>query len=154
MLAVDPSSPFSGGALLGDLVRMQDHATDGGVFIRSMATRGFLGGLAKATNDVVDLLDAERVDVVLVDTEGYDWEVLRSIDLDPVRPRLLVYEHFHLDAGDRVACREHLERHGYETMEEGFDTWCLEPRPDDPLTVFWRRLRPGVPGVSVHDEAP
>ncbi|HVD87812.1 MAG TPA: methylmalonyl Co-A mutase-associated GTPase MeaB, partial [Jatrophihabitantaceae bacterium] len=58
VLAVDPSSPFSGGALLGDRVRMQDHATDDGVFIRSMATRGHLGGLALATPQAVRVLDA------------------------------------------------------------------------------------------------
>ena len=58
VLAIDPSSPFTGGAILGDRVRMQDHATDAGVFIRSMATRGHLGGLALATPEAVRLLDA------------------------------------------------------------------------------------------------
>jgi LAO/AO transport system kinase len=70
VLAVDPSSPFSGGALLGDRVRMQDHATDGGVFIRSMATRGHLGGLAWATPQALRVLDAAGFDVVLVETVG------------------------------------------------------------------------------------
>ena len=70
VLAVDPSSPFSGGALLGDRVRMQDHATDGGVFIRSMASRGHLGGLAWATPQAVRVLDAAGCDVVLVETVG------------------------------------------------------------------------------------
>ena len=70
MLAVDPSSPFSGGALLGDRVRMQDHATDAGVFIRSMASRGHLGGLAWATPQAVRVLDAAGCDVVLVETVG------------------------------------------------------------------------------------
>jgi len=70
VLAVDPSSPFSGGALLGDRVRMQDHATDGGVFIRSMATRGHLGGLAAATPQALRVLDAAGCDVVLVETVG------------------------------------------------------------------------------------
>ena len=58
VLAIDPSSPFTGGAILGDRVRMQDHATDPGVFIRSMATRGHLGGLSLATPEAVRLLDA------------------------------------------------------------------------------------------------
>ena len=70
VLAVDPSSPFSGGALLGDRVRMQDHATDGGVFIRSMASRGHLGGLAWATPQAVRVLDGAGCDVVLVETVG------------------------------------------------------------------------------------
>jgi len=70
VLAVDPSSPFTGGALLGDRVRMQEHATDDGVFIRSMASRGHLGGLASATPQAVRILDAAGFDVVLVETVG------------------------------------------------------------------------------------
>jgi len=70
VLAVDPSSPFSGGALLGDRVRMQDHATDRGVYIRSMASRGHLGGLAWATPQAVRILDAAGCDAVLVETVG------------------------------------------------------------------------------------
>ncbi|HVP69355.1 MAG TPA: methylmalonyl Co-A mutase-associated GTPase MeaB [Anaeromyxobacteraceae bacterium] len=70
VVAVDPTSPFSGGAILGDRVRMQDHALDPGVFIRSLATRGHLGGLSRATADVVQVLDAMGKDVVLVETVG------------------------------------------------------------------------------------
>jgi len=70
VLAVDPSSPFSGGALLGDRVRMQEHATDPGVYIRSMATRGHLGGLSWATPQAVRVLDAAGCDVVIVETVG------------------------------------------------------------------------------------
>jgi LAO/AO transport system kinase len=70
VLAVDPSSPFSGGALLGDRVRMSEHATDPGVFIRSMATRGHLGGLATATPQALRVLDAAGCDVILVETVG------------------------------------------------------------------------------------
>jgi LAO/AO transport system kinase len=70
VLAVDPSSPFSGGALLGDRVRMAEHAEDPGVFIRSMATRGQLGGLAGATPQALRVLDAAGCDVVLVETVG------------------------------------------------------------------------------------
>ena len=69
VLAIDPTSPFTGGALLGDRVRMQQHATDQGVFIRSMASRGHLGGLAGAT-PAVRVLDAAGFDVVLVETVG------------------------------------------------------------------------------------
>jgi LAO/AO transport system kinase len=70
VLAVDPTSPFTGGALLGDRVRMQDHATDDGVFIRSMASRGHLGGLTAATPQVIRALDAARFDVILIETVG------------------------------------------------------------------------------------
>lgn len=70
VLAVDPSSPFTGGALLGDRVRMQSHATDAGVFIRSMASRGQLGGLAFATPHAIRVLEASAFDVVLVETVG------------------------------------------------------------------------------------
>src|SRR4051812_49514508 len=70
ILAVDPSSPFTGGALLGDRVRMQEHATDDGVFIRSMATRGHLGGLAAAAPQAVRVLEAAGCDVVIVETVG------------------------------------------------------------------------------------
>jgi LAO/AO transport system kinase len=70
VLAVDPSSPFSGGALLGDRVRMSDHATDAGVFIRSMASRGHLGGLAWTTPQALRVLDAAGFDVVLIETVG------------------------------------------------------------------------------------
>ena len=70
VVAVDPSSPYSGGALLGDRIRMQEHHADPGVFIRSMATRGSLGGLARATTEMTMLLDAAGRDVVLVETVG------------------------------------------------------------------------------------
>lgn len=70
VLAIDPSSPFSGGALLGDRVRMQGHATDEGVFIRSMATRGHLGGISLATPEAVRVLDAAGNDIVIIETVG------------------------------------------------------------------------------------
>ncbi len=70
IVAVDPTSPFTGGAILADRIRMQRHTLDGGVFIRSMATRGHLGGLAKATNDVVNVLDAAGKEVIFIETVG------------------------------------------------------------------------------------
>ena len=70
VLAIDPSSPFSGGALLGDRVRMQSHATDPDVFIRSMATRGHLGGISLATPEAVRVLDAAGKDIVVIETVG------------------------------------------------------------------------------------
>jgi LAO/AO transport system kinase len=70
VVAIDPTSPFSGGAILGDRIRMQDHAVDPGVFIRSLATRGHLGGLTRSTSDVVQVLDAMGKDVIIVETVG------------------------------------------------------------------------------------
>jgi LAO/AO transport system kinase len=70
VLAVDPSSPFSGGAVLGDRLRMIDHSGDAGVFIRSMASRGHLGGLSRATGDALTVLDAMPWDIVLIETVG------------------------------------------------------------------------------------
>jgi LAO/AO transport system kinase len=70
VVAIDPTSPFSGGAILGDRIRMQRHATDPGVFIRSLATRGHLGGLSRSTGDVVAVLDAMGYDVVIIETVG------------------------------------------------------------------------------------
>jgi LAO/AO transport system kinase len=70
VLAIDPTSPFTGGAILGDRIRMQDHALDPGVFIRSLATRGQLGGLSRATSDCARVLDAMGKDVVLIETVG------------------------------------------------------------------------------------
>jgi LAO/AO transport system kinase len=87
IIAVDPTSPFTGGAILGDRIRMAELYTDPNVFIRSMATRGFLGGLAKATNDAVDILDAAGFDIVLVETVGVgqdEVEVVRTVQTNLV----------------------------------------------------------------------
>jgi LAO/AO transport system kinase len=83
IIAVDPSSPFTGGAILGDRVRMQGHATDTGIFIRSMATRGYLGGLAQATGDTALLLDAAGKEMILIETVGVgqgEIEIVRLAD--------------------------------------------------------------------------
>ena len=83
IIAVDPSSPFTGGAILGDRIRMQGHAADEGIFIRSMATRGYLGGLAQATGDATLLLDAAGKDFILVETVGVgqgEIEIVRLAD--------------------------------------------------------------------------
>ena len=69
-MAVDPSSPFTGGAILGDRIRMNRHAEDDGVFIRSLATRGHLGGVSRSTGDVVNVLDAMGMDVIIIETVG------------------------------------------------------------------------------------
>jgi LAO/AO transport system kinase len=87
VVAVDPTSPFSGGAILGDRVRMQAHAGDAGVFIRSMATRGHLGGLARATSEAALVLDAAGTDVVLIETVGVgqdEIDIVRTADVSIV----------------------------------------------------------------------
>ena len=87
IVAVDPTSPFTGGAILGDRVRMQAHAGDAGVFIRSMATRGHLGGLAQATSEVALVLDAAGYDVVLIETVGVgqdEVDIVRTADISIV----------------------------------------------------------------------
>jgi LAO/AO transport system kinase len=87
IVAVDPTSPFSGGAILGDRIRMQTHATDPGVFIRSMATRGHLGGLAASTGQVTTVLDAAGKDVILVETVGVgqdEVEIVGTADVSVV----------------------------------------------------------------------
>ncbi len=87
VLAVDPTSPFTGGAILGDRVRMQAHAEDAGVFIRSMATRGQLGGLARTTGEAATILDAAGFDVVIIETVGVgqaEVDVVRTADISIV----------------------------------------------------------------------
>ncbi|HEU4384329.1 MAG TPA: methylmalonyl Co-A mutase-associated GTPase MeaB [Anaeromyxobacteraceae bacterium] len=81
VVAVDPTSPFSGGAILGDRIRMQEHALDPGVFIRSLATRGHLGGLSRATAEVVQVLDAMGKDLVLVETVGVGQDEIEISEL-------------------------------------------------------------------------
>jgi LAO/AO transport system kinase len=84
IIAVDPSSPFSGGAILGDRIRMMRHTTDPDIFIRSMATRGHLGGLAKATGEAISILEASGKDVILVETVGVgqdEVEIIKLADL-------------------------------------------------------------------------
>jgi LAO/AO transport system kinase len=87
IVAVDPTSPFSGGAVLGDRLRMQAHAGDAGVFIRSMATRGHLGGLARATGDAALVLDAAGKDVIIIETVGVgqdEVDIIRTADISIV----------------------------------------------------------------------
>jgi LAO/AO transport system kinase len=90
VIAVDPSSPFSGGALLGDRLRMQSHATDEGVFIRSMASRGHLGGIAEATGDVIKVLDAAGFDTILIETIGVGQTEVEIIELSDIVVLVLV----------------------------------------------------------------
>jgi LAO/AO transport system kinase len=87
IVAVDPTSPYTGGAILGDRIRMQDHFADPGIYIRSMATRGSLGGLARTTADVTTVLDASGRDVILIETVGVgqdEVEIVRLADITVV----------------------------------------------------------------------
>jgi FkbM family methyltransferase len=96
----------------------------------------------------------DRLDLVLIDVEGYDAEIVRTIDLVRRHPRLLVYEHYHLSEADRRECVDIVEAAGYETLAEGFDTWCLDPRAAPELAALWGRLSPAVPAVTAaHDPA-
>jgi len=90
IIAVDPTSPYTGGAILGDRIRMQAHHADSGIYIRSMATRGFLGGLARATTDVATLLDASGKDLVLIETVGVGQDEVDIVRLADVTVVILV----------------------------------------------------------------
>lgn len=90
IIAVDPTSPYTGGAILGDRIRMQAHHADTGIYIRSMATRGFLGGLAPATADVATLLDAAGKDLVLVETVGVGQDEIDIVRLADITVVILV----------------------------------------------------------------
>jgi LAO/AO transport system kinase len=90
IVAVDPTSPYTGGAILGDRIRMQAHHADTGIYIRSMATRGFLGGLAPATADVATLLDAAGKDMIMVETVGVGQDEIDIVRLADVTVVILV----------------------------------------------------------------
>src|SRR2546427_2094184 len=90
IIAVDPSSPYTGGAILGDRIRMQDHFSDPGIYIRSMATRGSLGGLARTTADVATVLDAAGRDVILIETVGVGQDEIDIVLLADITVVILV----------------------------------------------------------------
>jgi len=90
IIAVDPTSPYTGGAILGDRIRMQDHHSDPGIFIRSMATRGSLGGLARATADAATVLDASGRDLIMIETVGVGQDEIDIVRLADVTIVILV----------------------------------------------------------------
>jgi len=90
IIAVDPTSPYTGGAILGDRIRMQDHYSDPGIFIRSMATRGSLGGLARTTADVATVLDASGRDLIMIETVGVGQDEVDIVRLADVTIVILV----------------------------------------------------------------
>ena len=90
IIAVDPTSPYTGGAILGDRIRMQDHFSDPGIYIRSMATRGSLGGLARTTADVATVLDASGRDIIMIETVGVGQDEVDIVRLADVTIVILV----------------------------------------------------------------
>ncbi|MCU1427041.1 MAG: hypothetical protein JWL83_1041 [Actinomycetia bacterium] len=94
----------------------------------------------------------ERVDLIHIDAEGSDFDVIKLIDLARHRPRLLVYEHYHLSAAEQGQCRLHLETHGYDTIEHGMDTWCLSLDEPDPreqrLFELWQTIKRENPDAA------
>jgi len=90
IIAVDPTSPYTGGAILGDRIRMQDHFSDPGIYIRSMATRGSLGGLARATADVATVLDASGRDLIMIETVGVGQDEIDIVRLADITIVILV----------------------------------------------------------------
>src|SRR4051812_42839729 len=139
IVAVDPSSPFSGGAVLGDRIRMGALATDPGVFIRSMATRGHLGGLANATADVVSVLDAASRDPILVETVGVGQDEIDIVKLADVSVVVLVpgmgddiqaLKAGIMEIGDIFVINK-CDRPGVENMERAIQALLsLDHRPD------------------------
>lgn len=166
VLAVDPSSPFSGGALLGDRVRMQEHTLDGGVFIRSMASRGHLGGLALATPDAIAVLSAAGLEVVLVETVGVgqvEIEVAGATDTTAVvvnpgwgdaiqanKAGLLeVADLFVVNKADRPGAEE-----TRRDLEQMLDLGLQPGRPDSGSGAAWRPpvvLATASAGVGIDD---
>jgi LAO/AO transport system kinase len=90
IIAVDPTSPYTGGAILGDRIRMQEHFSDPGIYIRSMATRGSLGGLARTTADVATVLDASGRDLVMIETVGVGQDEVDIVRLADITVVILV----------------------------------------------------------------
>jgi FkbM family methyltransferase len=94
----------------------------------------------------------DHVDLLAIDTEGYDAEILKAIDFSRTPPRLVIYEHYHLDRDEQRATVERLVDAGYDTIHEGFDTFCLRPG-DDELWRRWKRLSPAIPAQFADEEA-
>jgi FkbM family methyltransferase len=83
----------------------------------------------------------QELDLLLIDAQGYDYEIIKGIDFNRHRPRLLIYESSGFSAAERAQSKAYIRRLGYETMDEGLDTWCHDPRADDSLARCWRGVR-------------
>lgn len=159
VIAVDPTSPFTGGALLGDRIRMQQHATDDGIYIRSMATRGFLGGLARATSDAALVLDAAGKDIVIIETVGVGQDEVDIVRLADVTVLLLVpgmgddvqsFKAGVMEIADIFALNK-ADRGGVERLEQEMKAMLsLTPRADawqPPVLRTVATEGEGVPGL-------
>jgi len=157
VVAVDPSSAFSGGAILGDRVRMQAHATDPSVFIRSMATRGQLGGLARATNDAIDLMDAAGYDPVIVETVGVgqdEVDIVRTADAVAVvlvpgmGDDIQAIKAGILEIADLFVINK-ADRDGVDRLQADLDTMLsLASGQDHPKPVIYRTVAVRDEGVA------
>jgi len=162
IVAVDPSSPFTGGAVLGDRIRMGALATDPGVFIRSMATRGHLGGLANATADVVSVLDAASRDPILVETVGVGQDEIDIVKLADVSVVVLVpgmgddiqaLKAGIMEIGDIFVINK-CDRPGVENMERAvLSLLSLAHRPDGWIPPIIKTIATEDRGIEELEEA-
>ena len=124
----------------------QEHVLKHVTYIPDIAERLVCTEVPSLTfESLCDKHGVERVDLIHIDAEGSDFDVVQSIDLQRHRPRLLIYEHYHLPAGVQGECRRYLEDQGYDTIEHGMDTWCLalddvEPH-EVPLFALWDNIK-------------
>jgi FkbM family methyltransferase len=137
----DATGSFSRDVLLGHAAEIPD--VEERIVEREVPTLTF--------DSLMERHGTGRLDLLLVDTEGYDWEVVRRVDLERYRPRLVIYEHFHLSDGDRAATEERFASAGYEALQEGMDTFCLDARVDDALLERFRAAEPRIPGYTRAD---
>jgi len=169
IVAIDPSSPFSGGAILGDRIRMQKHALDEGVFIKSLATRGHLGGLSRSTIDIVNVMDAMGKDVVIIETVGVgqdETEVVKVAhtnmvvlvpglgdDIQAIKAGILeIADIFIVNKADREGAdraRRELE-YVVEMKEYGADTW--KPRVLETVAIRENGVDELLEVVKEHEE--
>jgi len=145
VVAVDPSSPFSGGAILGDRLRMESHAGDEGVFIRSLSSRGHLGGLSRAAGQVVDLLDAAGFDMIIVETVGVGQSELAVMEVADTVLVVLTPESGDvvqtmkaglLEVADVFAVNK-ADRVGAEALRRNLEMMVHMGAPSDPDSVYW-----------------
>ncbi len=157
VVAVDPTSPFSGGAILGDRIRMQAHAVDPGVFIRSMATRGHLGGLAAATGHVLTVLAAAGKDVILVETVGVGQDEVEIVGTADVSVVVLVP-----GLGDEVQALKagimeiadvfvvnKADRDGADRLVTQIDSMLSLAGPDEPRPAIVRAVATADEGIAL-----
>jgi LAO/AO transport system kinase len=153
VLAVDPTSPFSGGALLGDRIRMGSVALDPGVFVRSVATRGDLGGLAEAAGDMADVLDAAGFDVILFETVGVGQSELEVVQYADCTVVVLVPESGDAIQGMKAGLMEIADVFAINKSDrEGSDRFAADLRAAIHLKQWGEWTPPIVPLVALHEK--